>query len=141
MLKPPIYLVRIFLDICNLRSWRSLDSGETSVWAPYWILAEERLRKSEKVTKRWGAGRNSFRYKFSPAPLPFVAPLRRPPATQAQFVVIRVPSRPSTVFSSGNYSSWSSNLVNLVPGCKQKTRKSLRPLRTSTMCMSCGHVN
>ena len=40
-----------------------VDSGETSVCAPYWILAEERLRKRE-VSKGRGAGGDP------PLPLP-----------------------------------------------------------------------
>ena len=33
-----------------------VDSGETSARASYWILAEQRLRKSEKATKGRVAG-------------------------------------------------------------------------------------
>ena len=54
-----------------------VDSGETSVWAPYWILAEERLRKSEKATGARGAGGDFVRerpglsvVKSSPLPSP-----------------------------------------------------------------------
>ena len=51
-----------------------------SVWVLYWILAEERLRKSKTAMK--GSG-GKF-YKISPLFLSFVAAtLRRPPATQA----------------------------------------------------------
>ena len=52
-----------------------VDSGETSVWAPYLILAKERLRKSEKATKGRRAG-GAFAKE-------------RPPASKVWFLVVR----------------------------------------------------
>ena len=46
-----------------------VDSSEIPVQVPYWILAEERLRKREKVTKGRGAGEDFA--KERPPPLPF----------------------------------------------------------------------
>ena len=38
--------------------------GETPVWALYWILADERLRKSGKATKGRGAGLSSAKIQY-----------------------------------------------------------------------------
>ena len=53
--KNPIHFVPFccFLFV-SLHRVVLVDSGETSVWVPYWSLAEETLRKSEKATKGRG---------------------------------------------------------------------------------------
>lgn len=64
-----------------------VDSSAMSVWVLYWILAEERQRKSKKAM--WAGGDfegEVFPLQNLPAPLPFVATLRRPPAMMSKTI-------------------------------------------------------
>ena len=51
-----------FFLYISLRSWRpSVDSSETSVRPPFWILAEERLKKGEGSGERLCKGKTTFK--------------------------------------------------------------------------------